>query len=251
MNLKNLKLGKEMDIFDKIDRALIKFNEHTPLPKIITGDVFTINKREIWKKTIIEINEKRYCERRNLNKKDCLFFFILSLPFSVIMLFLNIFGTNTNFFWKIFPFIIPVVAVLYPLLMPYREMIIDRENGTIGVYKKNRKPVLIIPFERGFGFIRASGMEMVHFSLRFAFKGHPLKGVELEHFDLDKFWSFVVWYIDKNRPLPPGTAFDPYREADFQRRKAEGFPKPLYPSDIATPETTPEQQTERKLIGKW
>ena len=47
MNLKKLKLGKEMDIFDKIDRALIKFNEHTPLPKIITGDVFTINKREI------------------------------------------------------------------------------------------------------------------------------------------------------------------------------------------------------------
>ena len=48
--------------------------------------------------------------------------------------------------------------------------------------------------------------------------------------------------MDKNRPLPPGELFDPYREADFQRRKAEGFPKPLYPSDIPTPEATPSNK---------
>ena len=240
-----------MDIFDKVDRALIKFNEHTPLPKIITGDVLPINKEDLKRYSIVEINEKRYCERTSLEKKDWPIFFILSLPFSAIILFLNIFGTNTNLFWKIFPFVIPVIAVLYPLLMPYREMIIDRENGTIGVYKKNRKPVLIIPFERGFGFIKGSGLGIIHFDLRFAFKGHPLKGVDLTASRLEEFWSFVVWYIDKNRPLPPGTAFDPYREADFQRRKAEGFPKPLYPSDIATPEATPEQQAERERIGGW
>ena len=57
--------------------------------------------------------------------------------------------------------------------------------------------------------------------------------------------------MDKNRPLPPGTAFDPYREADFQRRKAERFPKPLYKSYIPTPETTRRQQLERERIGKW
>ena len=57
--------------------------------------------------------------------------------------------------------------------------------------------------------------------------------------------------MDKNRPLPPGTAFDPYREADFQRRKAEGFPKPLYKSYIPTPEATRHQQLERERIGKW
>lgn len=63
--------------------------------------------------------------------------------------------------------------------------------------------------------------------------------------------SFITWYMDKNRPLPPGTAFDPYREQDFERRKAEGFPKPLYPSKIQTPEATKEQQAERKRIGGW
>ena len=49
-------------------------------------------------------------------------------------------------------------------------------------------------------------------------------------------WSFMVWYMDKNRPLPPGEIFDPYRQKDYERRKKEGFPKPLYQSWIATPE---------------
>ncbi|TAJ15405.1 hypothetical protein DMA11_01855 [Marinilabiliaceae bacterium JC017] len=57
--------------------------------------------------------------------------------------------------------------------------------------------------------------------------------------------SSYTWYMDKNRPLPRGKAFDPYRERDFQRRKAEGFPEPLYPSFIHTPEHTPEHEAER------
>ncbi len=64
-------------------------------------------------------------------------------------------------------------------------------------------------------------------------------------------WSLYVWYMDKNRPLPPGTAFDPYRKKDFERRKKEGFPKPLFESHIATPEATKEQQARRRLIGGW
>lgn len=42
------------------------------------------------------------------------------------------------------------------------------------------------------------------------------------------WWSFYVWYMDRNRPLPRGTLFDAYRERDFKRREALGFPKPLY-----------------------
>ena len=63
--------------------------------------------------------------------------------------------------------------------------------------------------------------------------------------DVLDFLSFYVWYMDKNRPLPPGDAFDEFRERDFQRRKSEGFPSPLYPSFVPTPEATPEQQQER------
>ena len=68
---------------------------------------------------------------------------------------------------------------------------------------------------------------------------------------IDDYWAFTVWYMDKNRPLPPGTAFDSYRQKDFERRKAEGFPKPLYHSNIKTPEATKEQQKERESIGGW
>jgi hypothetical protein len=57
--------------------------------------------------------------------------------------------------------------------------------------------------------------------------------------------------MDKNRPLPPGTAFDPYRQQDYERRKKLGFPRPLYYSNIPTPEATEEQQKERELIGGW
>ncbi|WP_407264961.1 hypothetical protein R5N98_13925 [Tenacibaculum maritimum] len=66
-----------------------------------------------------------------------------------------------------------------------------------------------------------------------------------------KDWSFYVWYMDKNRPLPPGEIFDAYRERDFERRKKLGFPKPLYGSNIPTPEATPAQQTERERVGGW
>ncbi|MFV0345475.1 MAG: hypothetical protein ACK5IQ_04415 [Bacteroidales bacterium] len=62
--------------------------------------------------------------------------------------------------------------------------------------------------------------------------------------------SFIVWYMDKNRPLPLDPIFDPYRNADFERRKAEGFPPPLYLSQIPTPEATPEQQKEREKYWK-
>ncbi|MRT94763.1 prepilin peptidase [Ancylomarina sp. 16SWW S1-10-2] len=62
--------------------------------------------------------------------------------------------------------------------------------------------------------------------------------------------STIVWYMDKNRPLPPGKEFDAFRQADFERRKAEGFPPPLYLSHIPTPEATAEQQTERENFWK-
>jgi hypothetical protein len=43
---------------------------------------------------------------------------------------------------------------------------------------------------------------------------------------------------------------DPFREEDYQRRKAEGFPPPLFCSCIPTPEATPEQQAERNKYWK-
>ncbi len=77
-------------------------------------------------------------------------------------------------------------------------------------------------------------------------------GVRLDDpgINADKVWAWHVWYMDKNRPLPPGSVYDAFREKDFERRKAEGFPAPLYKSKIPTPEATPEQQKEREKYWK-
>ena len=64
--------------------------------------------------------------------------------------------------------------------------------------------------------------------------------------DINEEWSFILWYMDRNRPLPPGDAFDEYRQRDFERRKAEGFPPPMFPSTFPTPEWTEEQNRERR-----
>ncbi|WP_158237257.1 hypothetical protein [Aquimarina sp. MAR_2010_214] len=63
-------------------------------------------------------------------------------------------------------------------------------------------------------------------------------------------WNFIFWYMDKNRPLPPDRIFDEYRQQDYERRKAEGFPRPLQPG-VGTREITKEQQKERMAIGGW
>ncbi len=48
--------------------------------------------------------------------------------------------------------------------------------------------------------------------------------------------SLINWYMDKNRPLPPGKLFDEFRLVDFEYRKQLNFPKPLFPSDFPIPD---------------
>jgi hypothetical protein len=67
------------------------------------------------------------------------------------------------------------------------------------------------------------------------------------YYSAAKLWSFIVWFMDKNRPLPPGSAFDPYRQTDYERRKAEGFHAPLYPSFITPPDI--DGNTDRYKAG--
>ena len=63
--------------------------------------------------------------------------------------------------------------------------------------------------------------------------------------DMSKEFSFLLWYMDRNRPLPPGKRLDPYRAGDYLRRKAAGFPAPLRAAKIKIPpEVIPEQTKE-------
>ena len=162
-------------------------------------------------------------------------------------------GDSTDFFYLI-EWIAFIFFVIYGLTMPKQEAILNRIDGLITFDGFLWQDNITMPFSE-VEFCYSTGGEDLHRAFQLQIM-RPNKWVTFaipifSGKDCYEGMSFITWYMDKNRPLPPGELFDPYREADFQRRKAEGFPKPLYPSDIPTPEATPEQQAERERIGKW
>ena len=147
-----------------------------------------------------------------------------------------------------------IFFVVYGFTMPKQEDILNRRDGLMTFDGFFWQDNITMPFSE-VEFCYSTGGD----HLQGAFELQIMRPNKWVTFAVPFFCgrncyegiSFITWYMDKNRPLPPGELFDPYREADFQRRKAEGFPKPLYPSDIPTPEATPEQQAERERIGGW
>ncbi|SNR14447.1 hypothetical protein [Tenacibaculum jejuense] len=137
------------------------------------------------------------------------------------------------------------------------QLILDRLNGIISYPDSFLGKPLVGPFSKLIVVIGVSGdidgySPTEYLKVINTFKPRKFDVQRtLSYEDPYKEWSLYVWYMDKNRPLPPGTAFDPYRQKDFERRKKLGFPRPLYPSNIPTPEATPEQQKERLIIGGW
>ncbi len=166
------------------------------------------------------------------SSEEIISFYAISLPFLLIGLF----------------------HLIVFFLVPVKEIVLDRINSKITY------PRLFVNKEhRTIQFDSLHVFETMTTSGDFAATGKKIRirdrkysyTWDLESSKPEEYWSFMVWYMDKNRPLPPGSAFDPYRKRDFERRKKEGFPKPLYASVIETPEATVAQQKERKLIGGW
>ncbi len=172
------------------------------------------------------------------------------------------FDDELTFGWVLFILFLILFGLLWTLYgftakRNKKKLILDRLNGTI-TYPDNywRKPlkgsftdlkVIISVTGDVDGVSTTEYLKFVN-----TFKPRLINTIKTISYENPyQEWSLYVWYMDKNRPLPPGTAFDPYRQKDFERRKAEGFPKPLYPSTIPTPEATPEQQKERERIGGW
>ncbi len=189
------------------------------------------------------------------------FWTYLSMSISIVLLFFLItLGMSKDkinlsvYFIAIIPLTIALFHLIVFFLVPVKEIVLDRMNSKI-TYPRlfGNKEHRTIQFDslHVYAAMTTSG--------DFAVTGKKIRIKDRKYsytWDLEstypeEYWSFMVWYMDKNRPLPPGTAFDEYRQQDFERRKAEGFPKPLYPSRFETPEATPAQQRERKKIGGW
>ena len=137
-------------------------------------------------------------------------------------------------FFLILYFLTGILLIVYQYTHPPKKIILDRLNGIItfpGVFYG--KPITM-PFDKVLAALKLNGKNG---PVSLGFYHHKILATNI---DLDyspkSSWSFIVWYMDKNRSLPPGKLFDPYRKRDYERRKAEGFPEPLYESWIGNPE---------------
>ena len=153
--------------------------------------------------------------------------YLLSYFFSLA----NNANENFSIFIRICLFLFSTFHIIYKFTHPKKILILDRLNGIITFPGFLYGKPITMSFEEVLAQIkgRGYGLALLH-----------KNKITFYDFDLQygplRSWSFMVWYMDKNRPLPPGKVFDPYRQKDYERRKKEGFPKPLYQSWIATPE---------------
>ena len=204
-----------------------------------------------------EFNENRIAISGDGNHNYLIYLGVGGMLFTIIAQLIN----SYEIMWGLWITIaIPSIWPIYLGLNLSKDPTIafDRENGTVELPGFLKEPPVVDKFENKFvRFSSDSGGFTDHRAWSVKVSRYNKAGYRNKPFALGRWtkggwetWSYWVWYMDRNRPLPPGTAFDEYRNADFERRKSEGFPPPLYKSRILTPETTPEQQIERETYWK-
>ena len=147
-------------------------------------------------------------------------------------------------FFRVIFFLTGILLIVYQYTHPPKKIILDRLNGIItfpGIFYG--KPITM-PFDKVLPVSKFNGIGAGE-SLGFCHHKILATDIDLDYTPKSS-WSFIVWYMDKNRSLPPGKVFDPYRKRDYERRKAEGFPEPLYESWISIFEYYDEQFQARK-----
>jgi len=165
---------------------------------------------------------------RNFHLYIGLIGYLLSYFFSLA----NNADDSFSIFIRICLFLFSTFYIIYNFTHPQKILILDRLNGIITFPGFLYGKAITMPFEEVLAEVRGGyGAGMATLALLHQNKLTAYSAI-LESTPLQS-WSFMVWYMDKNRPLPPGKVFDPYRKRDYERRKAEGFPEPLYESWIS------------------
>ena len=100
-----------MNIFNKIDRALSKINQPTPLDKIITGIARPIDADKLKEEMVVKVNDKIYIEQTSLTKKfSWEIFIILALGFVAVLY--GLFSEYDNIFIRIIGLIISIAICI-------------------------------------------------------------------------------------------------------------------------------------------
>lgn len=188
-----------------------------------------------------KVNEKQFI----LNYYDIKFDLGLGIGAIALGVFL-ILGLNIKgsvLYFYLIPVVFGIFQILFSFLKKEQKLILDREKGLIAYPDFFLKKKIITYFYQSAIYIGGTGS---YGALALKAKHtNKLTSFQITNFHPLEEWSFIVWYMDKNRPLPPGSIFDSYRQKDFERRKEEGFPPPLYISFVPTDEANLEHQKER------
>ncbi|MCT4671731.1 MAG: hypothetical protein N4A37_00585 [Prolixibacteraceae bacterium] len=231
-------------------------------------------KKSKWFNGVIHADE----EKLILKYKGAYFWMTLSSIFLIASVCLICSGFNSGFYKKAYEYytirhtfysgdlmafwgvlsmlILGALPFLIYFVTPKKYWVFNRKTGIVTVPGKYFVKGHDMPFDQIRLEIRSSA------NSRFRVVMVPLKNallrftssnwVFLEEMDNGvlnyKSWSFYTWYMDRNRPLPPGEVFDHCREREFQQRKDKGFPYPEHFSFIPTLEANPTFQVERDKV---
>ena len=262
-----------IDLFYKLKKFNYNnniFDDSTLTKKIIKkpNKEIYITYKDIQQKKFSIANNDRLTQNITTSKSNFIMFF--GFGFSLLLLFLIIGIFNSGGFENLYKtllsinyiFSIPISIGLYYLLLYFiggkKEIVYNRKENTITYpISKFNKNTATIPFKY-FEFYKILIDDSNHKS------SHSLITIDKNNTNIISgvfnvysgihsidFYSFIIWYMDKSRPLPPCEVFDLYRDIDYNNRKEKNFLKPLYSKKFRTPENTRKKQKERKLINNW
>jgi len=134
-----------------------------------------------------------------------------------------------------------LLYIFYSIFSPTKKVVFDRMNGKVTLPGFLFLSPATVPFGELTNAYNVYSrlLNISHYKVPFSIRTIPGYGD-------DDWWSVYVWYMDKNRPLPKGNVFDPYRQRDYDRRKEEGFPEPIYPTFYDIPEWIEIRKKENK-----
>lgn len=212
--------------------------------------VFDIDFNEIKKQKILLANDEFLVFDIERKSKRTYSLVILPLLFFLsifsYLIYLNESSTPKTLFYILsFGLLFAIILiVIYIFFAPKKELIFDRQNGLITFPNMFIQKNVTMPFKnvswdhftaqgRYSGIIKKTEIIIrsptnifYGFSFDPFFKRANHNLPYLSPFLPEETISFLKWYMDKNRPLPPCEIFKPFREKDYFRRKQAGFKKP-------------------------
>ena len=108
-----------------------------------------------------------------------------------------------------------IIAILWFLFFKQKQVIFDREKGTVSIPGPFWYRNVEIPFKNVVAITRKENRYYGIAKVLNIYRPDGFKAeVGINGYNLDTLkndWAFYCWYMDKSRPLPPSPVFDKYR----------------------------------------